>query len=482
MANASVNSSFHLEPTGPAGRLGPRSHAVQFYDDAAFLARAVTDYFAGCLGAGHRAVMVAVPERRKAVEAGLRSRGFDVSGLAAAGRIVSLDARETLACLVVDGMPGADWFQPVVADTVDDCEVWVYGEMAGLLWEQSNAAAALALEDVWSELVATRPMRLLCSYRMDCFDDDGQDAGFAEVCQQHDRVIPADDYFLCDGENDRLRKIASLQHQARTRDAAIRRREESDRHRRQALEELEQAKAVAQEVGRLARSAVQVRDEFLSIALCELRNPLNAMHHQMVGLLRAAEQGRLPLTRDWITFRIERTGEQASRLVDTLDALLDVSRARSGLIGLHLDESDLAAVVRQSVERFVETHPAPRLALRLDPVYGYWDKARIDQVMAQLLMNIRYGKDEPIEIRVERRDAGALIEFVDEGLEIETCSDGWLAARLCDPPQDDDGAGFSLSLWIVRQLVESMQGTFSVESLHERGCAFSVTLPLRPIA
>ena len=83
-----------------------------------------------------------------------------------------------------------------------------------------------------------------------------------------------------------------------------------------------------------AEAAVLARDEFLSIASHELRNPVNAVQLQLAGVLREVGRGGDAVTRDWLADRIGQAHAQVNRLTRLIDNLLDVSRITAGALVL----------------------------------------------------------------------------------------------------------------------------------------------------
>ena len=80
-----------------------------------------------------------------------------------------------------------------------------------------------------------------------------------------------------------------------------------------------------------ARSAVQVRDNFLAIASHELRTPLSALSVLMTSMIRASGRGRLmALGEKGIGDRLIKAERQLAQLNHLVDELLDVSRLTSG--------------------------------------------------------------------------------------------------------------------------------------------------------
>ena len=148
-------------------------HAVQFYKDDASLASIVAGFLADGLVKGDPAVVIATPKHRVAIQADLRKRSLDVNELKRLGDLVILDARETLATFMVDGMPHAVTFRHIVGQMMSqvcrgrrNCTIHTYGEMVNVLWKDGLETAAIRLETLWNELANTHEFKRLCGYSM----------------------------------------------------------------------------------------------------------------------------------------------------------------------------------------------------------------------------------------------------------------------------------------------------------------------------
>ena len=82
-------------------------HAVKFYETRESLCRIVAQFLGEGLSAQQPVLIFATPEHRAGIVAELRVRHFDVEEMQAAGDLLLLDASETLAAFMVNGMPDA---------------------------------------------------------------------------------------------------------------------------------------------------------------------------------------------------------------------------------------------------------------------------------------------------------------------------------------------------------------------------------------
>src|SRR5687768_10942270 len=134
-------------------------HAVRFYDSAESLCRIVANFLGEGLRANQPALVIATPEHRAGIAEALRTENLDLLALQASGDLVLLDAEQTLATFMVDGMPDASRFEAKGTEIIQracgsrtNCTVRAYGEMVDVLWKQGKSVAAVRLEMLWNKL------------------------------------------------------------------------------------------------------------------------------------------------------------------------------------------------------------------------------------------------------------------------------------------------------------------------------------------
>src|ERR1051326_5449883 len=148
-------------------------HAVQFYDDEAFLSSVVCEFLGQGLRRDQPTVIIATPPHRKAFANGLAAVDFDTTRARKEGRLVMLDARHTLSQFMRGSLPDAEKFRAVIGSVIEkalaqrpDGNVCAYGEMVDLLWKDGNVEGAVRLEELWNDLASTYRFSLLCAYSM----------------------------------------------------------------------------------------------------------------------------------------------------------------------------------------------------------------------------------------------------------------------------------------------------------------------------
>jgi PAS domain S-box-containing protein len=234
---------------------------------------------------------------------------------------------------------------------------------------------------------------------------------------------------------------------------------------------------------REARSAVQVRDTFLSIASHELKTPMSSLTLLVSSLLRAGRAGKAEeLGGDKLIARLERVAEQSERLTALMNQLLDVSRLTAGRFPLAPTETDLCDVARDVLARFREEAAQAGSTLEFlanTPVVGWWDRSRLDQVLTNLITNaLKYGGRSPITVEVAGDCSTARISVVDRGPGIPETDQARIFEQYERAAPTNLG-GLGLGLWLVRELVRAHGGEVAVRSRLGDGAAFTVTLPRR---
>jgi PAS domain S-box-containing protein len=227
-----------------------------------------------------------------------------------------------------------------------------------------------------------------------------------------------------------------------------------------------------------AEQAIQVRDDFLSIASHELRTPLTALQLQ-IETLRDAVGGLDAAT---ITRRLVKAERQIGRLGKLIANLLDVSRIVSGRLVLDLEEVDAAEAVREVADRFAEEaqRAGCQLELATTPAVGRWDRVRLEQVVTNLLSNaIKYAPGRPIRIEVAGGSPTRVV-VEDHGIGIAPDDLARIFERFERAVPTRHYGGLGMGLFIAHQIVEAHGGSIQVTSHPGEGARFTVELPPRP--
>jgi len=249
---------------------------------------------------------------------------------------------------------------------------------------------------------------------------------------------------------------------------------------------LEQAKALAEQERAKAERADQSRRELIVNVSHELRTPIASIRGHVESLLMEMEEeegGNAPNPeRDYLNI-VHREAERLSALVEDL-----LSLARMDADELHLDVvpivasevveevyAAMAPLARSERQVTLIREVAPMLPLILA------DRQRLVQVLLNLIRNaIAYTpQGGMVSITVERADANYLALVVaDTGIGIPNDDLERVFERFyrTDTSRARTSGGFGLGLAIVRDLVNAMGGSITVESKVGEGSCFRVLL------
>lgn len=223
------------------------------------------------------------------------------------------------------------------------------------------------------------------------------------------------------------------------------------------------------------RRALEVRDEFFSIATHELKDPLFSLQLSN-QLLRhtLSREGEIP---SHLLRHLDVSGRQTERLSRLVDNLLDVSRIMNRRIQLDIEALDLSELVIEAAGRFRE-RAEPVVTDVIGPIIGYFDRLKVEQILGNLLTNaFKYGGGLPVTLRIRADDEAAVIEVEDQGPGISAEDQARIFGRFERASEGHRKESLGLGLYIVRSLAEAHGGSVGLRSEPGRGATFIVTLP-----
>lgn len=231
-----------------------------------------------------------------------------------------------------------------------------------------------------------------------------------------------------------------------------------------------------------AKKAIEVRDEFLSIASHELRTPLTPLKMQIQSVARQIDQDNFTtLTPERLIKMVETSDRQISRLSVLIDDLLDVTRISAGKLSLNKENFSIAEmvtdVVSQYSHQFKYTHSTVEVVIENDMI-GFWDKVRIEQVIINLLTNAaKYAPQKPILTKVFTEGNTVKVQVTDQGPGISVENHDRIFKRFERVSDKQNIGGLGLGLYICKQIVEAHRGKIYVQSTVGLGATFILELP-----
>ena len=226
---------------------------------------------------------------------------------------------------------------------------------------------------------------------------------------------------------------------------------------------------------RLSQAWEQQR-QFVSNASHELRTPLTIVHGYLQSVLRRGTN-LTPTQREALLT----AAEEAERTIRLLQDLLDLARADSGQLHLHIESlvlndlvSEVVGIVQQYSARALIIEATGTIKVRAD-------RNRLTQVLLNLIENaLKYSDpSHPVMLKLDQLGQQAMIQVCDKGCGILLLHQTRIFERFyrVDEARARATGGDGLGLAIVKTLVEAMEGSVTVRSKLGEGSTFTVTLP-----
>jgi signal transduction histidine kinase len=185
-----------------------------------------------------------------------------------------------------------------------------------------------------------------------------------------------------------------------------------------------------------------------------------------------------------VVTKVDRAARSSERLVDLIEALLDVSRIATGRFELHPQRFDLAEALREVGERLRDTatQAGCELSLKIEgSLTGTWDRLRVEQVLNNLLSNaIKYAAKSPIEVSLAQEGETAVLEVRDRGPGISETAMPRIFERFERGAAMRHYGGLGLGLYVVQEIVKAHNGMVTAQNRPGGGACFTVRLPIAP--
>lgn len=221
------------------------------------------------------------------------------------------------------------------------------------------------------------------------------------------------------------------------------------------------------------------KDDFLNMVSHELKTPITSLK-MFIDLQKEQLKEKNPLKANYFNERIK---DQAEKLRELTNDLLDVSRIQTNKLRFNKEEFDITDVISDTVEGIQGTTKKNEIVFKKsmgESVYG--DQYRIYQVLVNLLSNaIKYSPTgKKIYIKVKKENKYAVVSVQDFGIGISKLQQQKIFDRLYQvtDPQEKTFPGLGLGLYIAKEIVERHNGKIWVKSIKGRGSTFYFSLPL----
>ncbi|MGZ3624613.1 MAG: sensor histidine kinase [Ktedonobacteraceae bacterium] len=224
------------------------------------------------------------------------------------------------------------------------------------------------------------------------------------------------------------------------------------------------------------------RRQLIASVSRELRTPVATLRNYLEKTLTHWGERSTPITQR----ELQEMEDEVIHLQLLIDDLFSLARSDVGKLELGCELTDVGQLVREVVEKVAHlVWQSNRIEMVANTpseiVDALVDPKRLEQVLRNLLHNaVRHTtpggivavevKEEPKAVLIQVKDTG-------EGISPKDLPYIWERFYQTEISQTNMGGGAGLGLALVKEWIEEMGGTVSVESVVDEGSCFSLHLP-----
>jgi|GEM_PF-1134240 len=224
------------------------------------------------------------------------------------------------------------------------------------------------------------------------------------------------------------------------------------------------------------------KSEFMSLASHQLRTPLTSVRWTFGRLIRDLES-----TLDQESLQMLREGHAAaSRMSETIDTMLQISRLESRQISPRRDPIVLESFLAEVVEPFREVCIAKGLRLETDyqaQADLVTDRRLLKEALSNLLSNaVKYTPEHgSLSLKTYVSGGSLILAVADTGYGIPQHQQGSMFRKFFrgDNVIDRETHGTGLGLYLVKLIAEMLGASVEFSSIENRGTTFFLSFPSR---
>ena len=224
----------------------------------------------------------------------------------------------------------------------------------------------------------------------------------------------------------------------------------------------------------------RLQDEFIALISHELLSPIGTIKGYTTTLLR----DEVNLKSDEFNEFLKIINDEADRLRDLINVLLDSSRLQIGTLSMEFQPIDICSIIRDAVERVksrIEEIDIQIIGCK-DVGEICADPNRLAQVLDNVLINAsKYAPGSSIILNCFTLDKNVHIEISDNGPGIPEESLELVFNRFYRVPSQgmNQTPGAGLGLYICRQIIEAHKGKIYAEAASGIGTTIKIILPIK---
>jgi signal transduction histidine kinase len=238
--------------------------------------------------------------------------------------------------------------------------------------------------------------------------------------------------------------------------------------------------SLAESVARFMEKVTYSKDLLFGILGHDIRSPLGAITMSAELLDRV---GPMNDKQSQLTSQLKGS---ANRILNIVTDLLDLTRAKLGSgLPVHPEKMSVKELGAEIVQEMQIQHPERSIAItETGDLDGVWDKARMGQVLSNLIGNaIQYGsKDKPVTVVLNGAPKNVIISVHNDGApipasQLATLFNSFTRGKDTTKEPTDVSSNLGLGLFISKEIIISHGGSLEVTSTKAEGTTFKISLP-----
>lgn len=224
--------------------------------------------------------------------------------------------------------------------------------------------------------------------------------------------------------------------------------------------------------------ATKLKNDFISSISHELRTPLTSIKGWGETILTGGLDDKAE-TELGLKIIIKET----TRLSKMVEELLDFSRIESGRITLHLEPTDIEAVLSEIVHMFKHRGKKDGVIVEYEhPIFVpeiIGDQNRLRQVFINIIDNaIKFTEiEKKVYVTIDSDEENVYINIIDEGAGINEEDLPRVKEKFFKGTSKKSGSGIGLA--VSDEIIKLHNGTFDIQSEVDVGTTIKITLPIQ---
>ena len=239
--------------------------------------------------------------------------------------------------------------------------------------------------------------------------------------------------------------------------------------------------ALEQKENESLQNAMESKDQFLSLITHELKTPLAVINLAIQALEMTCDDSITPRLKGYISI-IRQNNFRQLRLVNNL---LDITRIGSGHIKMDVMEWEIVALTKSITESVQLFAQQKGIRLTFLSRFSYKtisvDAEKYERILLNLLSNaIKFTpREKTVTVKLSMVKGFLCLQVQDEGIGIPQDKLGLIFERFgqVDSSLSRQAEGTGIGLTLVKQFVETLNGSIAVKSKPGKGSMFTVLLP-----